>query len=251
VRAAETLDGSPVHVGRGSSTHISPDGRYALFSASSPEVVPDDTNEEPDVFVKDLLAGDTQRVSLAYDGSEGNGASDAAAVFSADNRRVIFSSGASNLVPGDTNSNSDTFVRDLRTGRVSRASAAADGTQSAGGLEYGPGFDASAPDVTWCSRAKRATSFPATPTDSGTCSSATSARQFRPVQPRGPYHPSPEGSRSARPRVATRARARARAGVRGDYALVGPPRPSTLRTTAAPAAAPPPPRAAERRCRSM
>ncbi|MFI1869312.1 TolB family protein [Streptomyces jumonjinensis] len=44
-------------------------------------------------------------------------------------RYAVFSSGASNLVAGDTNGETDVFVRDLRTGRTERISVAADGTQ--------------------------------------------------------------------------------------------------------------------------
>ena len=47
---------------------------------------------------------------------------------SADGRYVAFESGASNLVPGDTNHRDDVFVRDLRSGTTRRVSVAADGS---------------------------------------------------------------------------------------------------------------------------
>ena len=50
-----------------------------------------------------------------------------------DGRYVAFTSSASNLVPGDTNEQSDVFVHDRQTGRTVRASVASDGTQADGG----------------------------------------------------------------------------------------------------------------------
>jgi Tol biopolymer transport system component len=49
---------------------------------------------------------------------------------SADGRYVAFSSWADNLVPGDTNGQSDIFVRDLQTGTTRLVSVASDGTQA-------------------------------------------------------------------------------------------------------------------------
>lgn len=61
----------------------------------------------------------TSRVSTATGGREGDGASVAPAI-SANGRYVAFTSGADNLVRGDTNGVADVFVRDLRTGRTQR-----------------------------------------------------------------------------------------------------------------------------------
>jgi Tol biopolymer transport system component len=49
---------------------------------------------------------------------------------SADGRYIAFSSWASNLVPGDTNGQSEIFVRDLKLGVTSLVSVASDGTQA-------------------------------------------------------------------------------------------------------------------------
>ena len=108
---------------------ISADGRYVVFSSTASNLVPADTNGAPDVFVHDRQTGQTARVSVASDGTQANGTSDFAAV-SADGRRVVFSSNASNLVPGDTNGVYDVFVHDLQTGQTTRASVASDGTQA-------------------------------------------------------------------------------------------------------------------------
>ena len=119
---------------------ISADGRFVAFSSLATNLVPSDTNHCPDaggstqefirhlppgtcddVFVHDRETGVTERVSLGWDGAEGNGAS-ATADISADGRFVTFSSAASNLVPGDSNGVVDAFVHDRLTGTTERVS---------------------------------------------------------------------------------------------------------------------------------
>ena len=68
------------------------------------------------------------RVSVASDSTQGNGSS-ANSGISDDGRYVAFQSDANNLVPGDTNSTNDIFVRDRQLGTTTRVSVASDGTQ--------------------------------------------------------------------------------------------------------------------------
>jgi len=73
----------------------------------------------------------TERVSVSSAGAEGNNHSylgNSSWSVSADGRHVAFSSFANNLVSGDTNSDSDVFVRDRQTGITERVSV-----DSAGG----------------------------------------------------------------------------------------------------------------------
>jgi hypothetical protein len=90
---------------------ISADGRFVAFESFADDLVAGDTNGFTDVFVHDRLTGITERVSVASDGTEGNGASISAAI-SADGRFVAFQSHADNLVAGDTNGTVDVFVHD-------------------------------------------------------------------------------------------------------------------------------------------
>jgi Tol biopolymer transport system component len=103
-------------------------GRYVAFESFAANLVPGDTNGNEDVFVRDRVAGTTSRVSLADDGTQGDGSSGQPSI-SADGRYVAFESLASNLVPGDTNGSKDVFVRDRVTGTTARVSVAGDGTQ--------------------------------------------------------------------------------------------------------------------------
>jgi Tol biopolymer transport system component len=107
------------------------DGRYVLFGSEAGNLVPGDTNNEADLFVRDRRAGRTSRVSVASDGAQADGGSSDAAL-SRDGRYVAFASAATNLVPGDTNGEADVFLRDRATGRTSRVSLAADGGQGNG-----------------------------------------------------------------------------------------------------------------------
>jgi len=70
----------------------------------------------------------TERMSVASDGTEALGQSGAPAI-SADGRYVAFASNASNLVPNDTNDNSDVFVRDRSTGETTLVSVNSSGVQ--------------------------------------------------------------------------------------------------------------------------
>jgi Tol biopolymer transport system component len=106
---------------------ISADGRLVAFASDATNLVPGDTNSVTDLFVRDLGSGSTSRVSVAADGSEGDGASFIAALDDA-GRHLAFASHATNLVAGDANAVSDVFVRDLGTGTTVRVSVAPDGT---------------------------------------------------------------------------------------------------------------------------
>jgi Tol biopolymer transport system component len=114
--------------GTGSSNSPSIGGRFVSFISSSPNLVPGDTNGVEDVFVRDLVAGTTERVSVSSTGEQGNSSSTAASI-SANGRYVAFSSFASNLVTGDTNDAFDVFLHDRVTGATERMSVSSDEVQ--------------------------------------------------------------------------------------------------------------------------
>jgi Tol biopolymer transport system component len=88
---------------------ISADGRFVVFTSDASNLVAGDTNGTWDVFVHDRLTGQTTMVSVASDGTPGNGRSIGVSI-SGDGRFVAFMSEASNLVAGDTNGTWDVFV---------------------------------------------------------------------------------------------------------------------------------------------
>jgi Tol biopolymer transport system component len=107
---------------------ISADGRFVAFESSAWNLVDGDTNDCTDVFVHDRLTGQTTRVSVASDGTQGNDRSSGSSI-SADGRFMAFESDANNLVDGDTNGTGDVFIHDWQTGHTTRISVASDGTQ--------------------------------------------------------------------------------------------------------------------------
>ncbi len=128
---------------------FSGDGRFVAFASTASNLVPGDTNSCPfalagpscpDIFVRDRIAGTTKRVSVSSDGGQANGPSLRSAI-SADGRLVAFDSLASNLVPGDTNGQSDVFVHDRTTGATERVSVSSAGGQ-AGGFSFNPSLSA-------------------------------------------------------------------------------------------------------------
>jgi Tol biopolymer transport system component len=99
---------------------ISGDGQFVAWASPSPNLVPDDTNDTWDVFVRDRETGETTRVSISSDGSEGDGPSMRPSI-SADGRYVAFDSTASNLdAPGanDAAGTHDVFVHDRLLGQT-------------------------------------------------------------------------------------------------------------------------------------
>jgi hypothetical protein len=91
---------------------LSGDGRFVSYYSTASNLVPDDTNEAGDVFRYDRLTGETIRVSLAFDGSEGSG-SRGFPMLSDDGSRVLFQSSHTRLVSSDTNESMDVFLRKI------------------------------------------------------------------------------------------------------------------------------------------
>ena len=113
--------------GNGFAPSISADGRFVTFASDATNLVAADTNGAYDIFVRDLVAGTTERVSVATGGAQAD-ANSYHAYLSADGRFVAFESLAADLVAGDTNSSSDIFLRDRdTTGFASLCDPGADG----------------------------------------------------------------------------------------------------------------------------
>jgi Tol biopolymer transport system component len=110
---------------------ISADGRFVAFTSVANNLVPGDTNVWNDAFVRDRLLGTTERVSIAANGAQGDQPSAASAI-SADGRYVVFTSLATNLVPGQLYTDWNVFVKDRVTGSVTLASVDTSGTQQHG-----------------------------------------------------------------------------------------------------------------------
>ncbi len=109
---------------------ISADGRYVVFGSQADNLVAGVTGGTGHVYMKDTLTGVTTLISSDSAGNQATGAISAAQSMSADGRYVVFSSGATNLVAGDTNGATDMFVKDTLTGITTRVSVDSSGAQA-------------------------------------------------------------------------------------------------------------------------
>jgi Tol biopolymer transport system component len=110
---------------------LSGDGRFVAFTSFADNLVPDDLNESSDVFVRDLQANTTTRVSEYQGGFEAD-FDNLRPSISADGRFVAFDSDAANLAWGDTNDAFDVFVKDRQTGILTRVSVNDAGEEGSG-----------------------------------------------------------------------------------------------------------------------
>jgi hypothetical protein len=111
------------------------------FRSYASNLVPGDTNNVcdtdqdgtfddncQDIFLHRRLTGETIRISITSDGTQGDNWSGWQSL-SENWRFVVFKSWASNLVETDTNGWSDIFLHATSTGETTRISVASDGTQ--------------------------------------------------------------------------------------------------------------------------
>ena len=142
VRISLRDDGSQ-SVSAASAPAIGVDGGHVVFVSADPSIVTGDANGVADVFLRDVCPAavsgctpGTRRISVASGGADANGVS-GSPVFTG--RYVAFTSAATNLVAGDSNSAVDVFMRDTCIGAESactpsteRISLGSDGAEANG-----------------------------------------------------------------------------------------------------------------------
>ncbi|HVF53018.1 MAG TPA: thrombospondin type 3 repeat-containing protein [Actinomycetota bacterium] len=139
--------------GASSGSAISGDGRFVAFTSNASNLVPGDTNGQPDVFLRDIVANTIERISITDGEAQGNNGSAGPAI-SRDGRFIAFNSDATNLVAGDTNGRTDTFLRDRQDGSTIRVSVATNGSQSVtGNVSSAPSIGGGGRYVAFASRA--------------------------------------------------------------------------------------------------
>ena len=95
---------------QGHTVRISREGRFVAFESRASNLVPNDTNGAIDIFIRDRSALITDRVSVRTFGSQFVAFSWLAGL-SDDGSAVMFYSGGTDIVDGDTNGATDMFVR--------------------------------------------------------------------------------------------------------------------------------------------
>jgi uncharacterized repeat protein (TIGR01451 family) len=134
---------------------LTPDGRFLLFLSRSDELVEEDAQNNGDVFVANLVTGETILISKNYEGT-GSVDGDSFQAFtqiSPDGRFVLFTSSGSDLVPEDEDGEWDVFQRDLSTGITKLVSANWTGTNSASDHSFAGTMTPDGRYVTFVSRA--------------------------------------------------------------------------------------------------
>ncbi|MGI8803871.1 MAG: TolB family protein [Solirubrobacteraceae bacterium] len=159
VLISATQDGQPGD-GESSAPAISPDGRYVSFATKATNLVPGTTLHGWNVVLRDLTTGATELVSVSSSGAAQRGgpppATPPLSDLSDGARYVVFESGATNLVHGDTNHRTDIFRRDRLLKRTVRASLATTDQQPDGGSSA-PSLSADGRYLTFLSRAPNLT----------------------------------------------------------------------------------------------
>ncbi|HEY6175886.1 MAG TPA: Ig-like domain-containing protein [Kofleriaceae bacterium] len=108
---------------------ISGDGNLVVFASSAFNLVASDANGTSDIFVRDVAAGTTERISVGRAGGDADLDSTEPAI-SRDGHFVAFTSSATNLVDGDNNAHDDIFVRDRIAGTTTRVSVSTNGGEA-------------------------------------------------------------------------------------------------------------------------
>jgi len=100
---------------------ISADGRFVVFRSFATNLVAGDTNNQIDLFQRELATGITKRLNIATDGTQVTGLLLGYSV-SSNGRYIAFSTLAPGLVTEDTNSFYDIFLRDTLNNTTTRIS---------------------------------------------------------------------------------------------------------------------------------
>ena len=123
-------DGSAQATNNGNETDslnasVSNDGRFVVFQTTSSSLVPGDTNNYSDIYLRDMVSNNTYIVSITPTGGVANSSSSDPAM-TPDEHYVVYSSSASNLVENDDFGN-DVFRTDLNSGVTRKINTTADG----------------------------------------------------------------------------------------------------------------------------
>ena len=140
------------------------DGRYVVFMSFASNLVANDTNARSDIFLKDMDSGVTTRISQRQNGGQLGGPSNRPSINGA-GTKIVFNSNAANVVPGDTNGQTDCFLYNVATGAagIERISLG-DNDQELNGYNFRCDIAGDADAVVWVSDATNVmTGVPGTP----------------------------------------------------------------------------------------
>jgi len=135
---------------RSDGPRITPDARFVVFESDA-SLVPADSNGQKDVYRLDRSTGQLTLVSVTSTGVQGDGWSYHGAIAS-NGLHIVFTSGATTLVAGDTNSQVDMFLKDMLTGALTRVNVSSGGVQANNESTW-PSISGDGSTITYCSAA--------------------------------------------------------------------------------------------------
>ncbi|MCP9493516.1 MAG: thrombospondin type 3 repeat-containing protein [Pyrinomonadaceae bacterium MAG19_C2-C3] len=122
------------------SPSISAHGRYVAFNSGASDLTLNDTNNNLDVFMRDVQSETTTMVSVNRAGTNGGNHYSYESSISSDGRYVAFRSDAGDLTAINTFRTSSIFVRDLQTSTTSLVSVNNNGA-IANNVSFNPSID--------------------------------------------------------------------------------------------------------------
>jgi hypothetical protein len=102
---------------------LSHDGQKIAFLSTSSDLVAGITGGEAQIYVRDMVAGETKLVSHSPSGDSTSGNEIASLAFNADGTALLFDSGSNELIADDNNDDYDVFTFNVDTGAISVVSA--------------------------------------------------------------------------------------------------------------------------------
>jgi Tol biopolymer transport system component len=106
---SHSVNGTAALGGASDWPDISSDGRFVSYRSAATNIVPNDTNGLPDIFLYDQLTGVNTLLSKSRLRNSSADGRSLAPVFSGNGRVLLFQSWASDMVAQDFNSTSDAF----------------------------------------------------------------------------------------------------------------------------------------------
>lgn len=113
--------------GNAEKASISFDGSRVSFCSPTPTLVANDNNKMWDIFLWEKGKKELRRISMTHDGKERNQGQESASrsvwsTLSGDGRYVVYSTTATNMVPGENLQYQDVFVYDIENNKLQVAS---------------------------------------------------------------------------------------------------------------------------------
>jgi len=128
---ASTSDAGVASNGSSLIATIAASGSRVAFQSNATNLDPADSDAGLDIYVKELSTGDLVLASSSDSGARGNAISIEPSL-SSSGARVAFSSQANNLDPGDTDTITDIYVKNVTTGDIRLVSTSDSGVKGNG-----------------------------------------------------------------------------------------------------------------------